>query len=392
MKTIAVYLKNEPYPKQGGMERVTDVLLRMLAERYKVLIICEEKNRLGEVYVCPVPIYFLSRTPQERRLEFISILQQNNVNVLIDQVEGGVIGRYGIFRKRNELALLGLKCMAVQHNSAMSVLKNYNLVKQRQGLPSPIGWVYNTIVLAVLKKRAYWLQEVLFVDLNANYDKIITLSTSFIPHFYRLAPHTPEGKVVAISNPNTYEDPVATGTSTMGNEKMVLFVGRLDNKAKGVDRLLRIWSIVEARTSGWTLKIVGDGQDRKMLKDLAGELGLKQVSFEGFRVPKSYYERASIFCMTSTFEGFGVVLTEAMQHGVVPMAFNSYDALQDIVTNGEDGVVVPAFDEQSYAESLLLLMSNPSLLKRMSAQAKLSSDKFSRDKIAQKWYNLIDTL
>lgn len=61
----------------------------------------------------------------------------------------------------------------------------------------------------------------------------------------------------------------------------------------------------------WHLDIVGDGPDAAALKELAERLRLSNVSFEGFRNPAPYYRRASIFCMTSTFEGFGLVLPEA---------------------------------------------------------------------------------
>lgn len=388
MKTIAVYLGYEPYPKQGGMERVTDILLRMLAERYEVLIVCKEKNRLGETYISPVPICFLPERAEEQRQAFISIMRENRVDILIDQVEGGVIGRYGIFSRRADLNLPNLKCIAVQHNSAMSVLKNYNIVKRREDLNPFVRWFYNGLVLPVLKRRAYWLQCALSRDLNANYDKIVTLSSSFIPHFYKLAPHTPKDKVLSIPDPNTYEEPVARTKQ----DKIVLFVGRLDNKAKGVDRLLRIWKQIESAHTDWKLKIVGDGQDKKMLMDLSCQLRLCKVSFEGFQTPKSYYEEASVFCMTSTFEGFGMVLTEAMQHGVVPVAFDSYDALKDIVTDESNGFTVTPFDEAEYVRKVNSLIEHREVLRRMSEQAVIDSKRFSRGKIAQKWYDLIETL
>lgn len=388
MKTVAIYLGNEPYPKQGGMERVTDILLRMLAKRYKVLIVCRAKNRLGETYQCPVPIYFLPETGDELKRKFRAILKDNRVDVLIDQVEGAVIGRYGIFRHRSELNHLSLKCIAVQHSSAMSILKNYYTVKHRDDLPPGIKQLYNSLLLPVKKKRAYWLQQALSRDLNANYDKIVTLSASFIPHFYEFAPATPKDKVTAISDPNTYEDDV----KPTKQEKIVLFVGRLDNKTKGVDRLLRIWNMIEKEQPEWRLKIVGDGQDKAMLMELSRKLSLSHVSFEGFRVPKPYYEEASIFCMTSTFEGFGMVLTEAMQHGVVPIAFNSYEALKDIVTDGTNGYTIPAFDEASYARKLKYLMEHPDVLNHLSEQAITGSERFSRERIANEWYKLIESL
>ena len=287
-----------------------------------------------------------------------------------------------------ELGLPQLKCIAVQHSSATTMLKNYKIVKHKEGLPVYCNWLYNEAFLSLLKWRAFRLQKNLSADLNENYDKIVTLSPAFVPHFHSLAPLTLAGKVIAIPNPNTYEEPV-TRTSA---EKIVLFVGRLDNKTKGIDRLLRIWSKVEPKAPDWTLQIVGDGQDKEMLMDIACRLKLNRASFEGFRLPKPYYEKASIFGMTSTFEGFGMVLTEAMQHGVVPIAFNSYDALTDIVTDGQDGLLIPAFDEDAYAARMLELIKKEETLRRMSVRAAASSNKFSRDIVARQWYDLIDSM
>ena len=151
-------------------------------------------------------------------------------------------------------------------------------------------------------------------------------------------------------------------------EQRVLFVGRLDNSVKGVDRLLRIWARAGKSLPDWHLDIVGDGPDAAALKELAERLRLSNVSFEGFRNPAPYYRRASIFCMTSTFEGFGLVLPEAMQHGCVPMAFNSYAAVRDLVIPGETGILAPPFDEEEYARQLLRLMQDDPLRSAM-AQA-----------------------
>lgn len=389
MKNIAIYLDYEPFPKQGGMERATDLLARMLSLRYRVILICKFRNRSGENYTPPVPIFYLPSAAGQQQAAFIALLQENQIELLIDQCEGNVIGRYGIFRYRSELAcFMNVKYIAVQHSSVMSALKNYHIVKQKDSLPQIGRFFYNKMILPCCKWRAYKLQEKLAADLNRNYDKIVTLSDSFIPHFYTLAPQTTPNKVIAIPNSNTYEEKTAITSAN----KVVLFVGRLDNKTKGVDRLLRIWNKVEPHANEWTLKIVGDGQDRQMLEKMAADLQLTSVSFEGFQQPKPYYETASVFCMTSTIEGFGMVLTEAMQHGVVPIAFNSYDALKDIVTDLRDGVIVRAFDEDIYAAKLLELITNKKLWGRLSEQAIQSSSKFSKDKVAQKWYDLIDSM
>ena len=171
-----------------------------------------------------------------------------------------------------------------------------------------------------------------------------------------------------------------------------MFVGRLRNCAKGVDKLLRIWNKVEASFADWQLDIVGDGEDRDVLEIQAQDLGLKHVTFHGFQNPASFYQRSRIFCMTSIYEGFGMVLTEAMQHGVVPMAFNSYGSVTDIIDDDINGFLVKPFDEKEYADKLVVLMSNEDKYTKMSRAAMTKSVTFSKEIIVEKWCNLVENL
>ncbi|WP_418386088.1 glycosyltransferase, partial [Akkermansia sp.] len=172
-------------------------------------------------------------------------------------------------------------------------------------------------------------------------------------------------------------------------EQRVLFVGRLDNSVKGVDRLLRIWARAGKSLPDWHLDIVGDGPDAAALKELAERLRLSNVSFEGFRNPAPYYRRASIFCMTSTFEGFGLVLPEAMQHGCVPMAFNSYAAVRDLVIPGKTGILAPPFDEEEYARQLLRLMQDAPLRSAMAQAGPQHAALFSPANVVREWNSLL---
>jgi len=93
-------------------------------------------------------------------------------------------------------------------------------------------------------------------------------------------------------------------------EKIVLYVGRLNQEPKRVDRLLRIWAQIEGKALGWRLQIIGDGPHRPVLERMSAKLHLSKVSFLGWQNPDSFYNSASIVCLTSTYEGFGMVLTE----------------------------------------------------------------------------------
>lgn len=211
-------------------------------------------------------------------------------------------------------------------------------------------------------------------------DRFVLLSERFFPAF---APAKKfPGKVCAIPNPASFgaaDNPLAE------KKRELLFVGRLENGQKRVDLLLRIWARLEARFPAWRLRIVGDGPDAEKLRALAGTLGLERADFEGFRDPVPYYRNAAIFCMTSAFEGWGMVLVEAAAFACVPVAFDSYAAVRDIVADGENGVLIPAFDCEAYAETLARLMSDAAARERFALAARSRVSDFSASKIAARW-------
>lgn len=382
--TVAIYLPNEPLGKQGGMERVTHHLAEMLRDAgYNTLLLCRVKNRLGEEYQPPVPLEFIpgGLTKTEEQTWFIDYLKRNKVEVLIDQTEGGIIGRWGIFLHRRQLPVKNLKLIAVQHNSQLTFLRYYKLIQSRKFSFCWVTWLYNECFLRIKKWRAYLLQKSLFKDLSINYDNIVTLSHGGIDEFVQLCPTVDRDKLVCIPNAIRMIEPPDLSIK----EKRCLYVGRLDNKAKGVDRLLRIWKQVEQNNEDWQLDIVGDGPDGKWLHEYATELNLSRVRFHGFQDPIDYYKRASIFCMTSTFEGFGMVLVEAMQHGCVPIAFDSFPAVRDIINHEITGFLVPSFNENKYSELLTIQIADKASLGEMLRPVLQSINKFCSKSIVNKW-------
>ena len=96
--------------------------------------------------------------------------------------------------------------------------------------------------------------------------------------------------------------------------------------------------------------------------------------------------------MTSLFEGFPMTITEAMQHGCVPIAYDSFPAIHDIIKNGYDGIIVKAFNRKSYIKSLIGLIKEPDKLKSMSDNAIQNIQRFNRDIIIDQWESLIISL
>jgi glycosyltransferase involved in cell wall biosynthesis len=119
------------------------------------------------------------------------------------------------------------------------------------------------------------------------------------------------------------------------------------------------------------------------------EYGLKRVSITGFVNPIKYYKRASILLLTSEYEGFGLVVAEAMSHGVVPVVYNSFESARDLVTDGYNGILVEKpYSTLTFTKVLQELMDKPNHLNKLSNNSRIVSTDYSIDKIAKEWYQL----
>lgn len=220
-------------------------------------------------------------------------------------------------------------------------------------------------------------------------DGMVLLSERFKKPFLHFVGEEQSDKLFAISNPFSYEQKEDVGKYK--KEKIVLFVSRLVYSPKRLDRILKAWSSIQMY-DGWRLQIVGDGPDANFYKELAKSYHLSNVEFLGQTNPESLYERAQIMCVSSTCEGFCLVLTEALQHGVIPIAFDSFESVHDIIVPGKNGFLVKPFQLQQYADILKEVMVNDRLRQQMQQNIQAGTslqDSFNIEHITDNWENLL---
>ena len=181
------------------------------------------------------------------------------------------------------------------------------------------------------------------------------------------------------------------GNVVEDKKKEVYFIGRLTYVDKRVDRLLRIWSLVEKENPEWTLNIVGSGDEYENLAAQKERLNLQRVKFLGYTpTPKEYYDRAAIVCLTSSFEGWPMVLLEAQSNACATIAFNSSAGIEEILSpSWENGVLVNAFDEKQYAESLSRLMKDDKLRESVARSGRLAVKRFSPANTFSYWKGIL---
>lgn len=214
-------------------------------------------------------------------------------------------------------------------------------------------------------------------------DKFVVLTEEDKCHWNELL------NVVAIPNPLPFQmDKLSPLTS-----KRIVAVGRYVYQ-KGFDLLLQAWSIVEKHRADWDLAIYGQGDREpyeKQIDDL--KIDRKRCHLYGpTNDIRREYLNSSIFAFSSRFEGFGMVLVEAMSCGLPVVSFDCPCGPKDIVTNGVDGFLVPNGNVGQFAEQLLRLMEHPEEISYFSKKAHERSKYFYMDNISLRWKELFDTL
>lgn len=174
--------------------------------------------------------------------------------------------------------------------------------------------------------------------------------------------------------------------------KKVIAAGRFV-KQKGFDLLLESWAIVTSKHPDWTLSIYGNGDKTEFL-EIIERLKIGKTCFLYNAVPDLdvKFAESSVFAFSSRYEGFGMVITEAMACGIPPVAFACPCGPKDIITDGKDGLLVNPEDVSQMAEKLSLLIENDQLRREMGLNARLRADRFKIEKIAEEWKALFEEI
>lgn len=198
-----------------------------------------------------------------------------------------------------------------------------------------------------------------------------------------------------ISNVSVIPDPLSLQKRAKSNllSKRIIAVGRYTYQ-KGFDLLLQAWSRIEKNNPDWSLVIYGEG-DRSGYYSLLSELGITPERCQLNECTKDIqkeYLNSSIFVFSSRYEGFGLVLVEAMSCGLPVVSFACPCGPRDIINDGENGFLIEPGDVDSFSESIQNLMKNPALRNKMSEKAFNSVEKYSLDSIMKKWCLLFESI
>lgn len=177
--------------------------------------------------------------------------------------------------------------------------------------------------------------------------------------------------------------------------KRVISAGRYMPE-KGFDRLIEAWSILQKLNHSlvdWQLYIYGNG-DRKKYKSLVTKLGLDDsVHLEpATKNITEKFSNSSLYVMSSRYEGFGLVLSEAMSCGLPCISFDCPYGPRDVIRNGDDGILIEDGNITALAKAMEYMMSDEKLREKMGRKAIENISRYSRDNIMPKWISLFNSL
>lgn len=382
-------------PACGGIVRVTGTLAEIFSRHGHHCHLCYYHDFEG----IPVPFFedrlvleqhkeenVLARYIEEKKIDTLFLqVPLNNTNwyllPMLRKVVDGAKEHCTLIHCFHSIPFAECKGFDISYLRYMSKRKEALAEKMKKMLWATFSMLFPR--LAVTKTSARYARICNYCDLT------VLLSKRYLP-FFTSHVKCDSAKVIGIGNPHTFPTRL-TEEEIQAKTKTVVIVGRLDESTKRLSKAIRIWSIIENgyKVKDWSLVIVGDGADMGYYKHLAADYHTENITFAGKQNPVDYYRKASVLMSTSAIEGLPMVILEAEQMGCVPMAFDSFDTVHDLIDDSRNGFIVRYNDYEEYAARLYSLMTDETKRTAMMKQCLNGGQEFQPDVIYKEWEKIL---
>lgn len=356
MRTTLMFFTKD---NRGGMDTFLNQMRMLGKENYEIIICLYKRDSYVNYKKNTI---FLSETyPLDRSFSFLKcwylikniyrtyqIVNKEKPNIIIS------------FSSYSYIILSIVKLLSLNQISLVSIFNNniYEIISRRPGFLYKQLLFLTIILFSNFPDRFVFTSRALAKNmskrLNMNKNKIIIIPHSVdLKKTHLLSKYSLEGK---------------ENKSLIAKNLFNIFsTGRLEEQ-KDYHTLLRAFSIIAKKNKSAHLFIIGDGEQKEELKRLARELQIeKKVLFLGWKTNiYKYLKHADLFIFSSFYEGFGMVIVEAMALGIPVVATDSPFGPSEILENGKYGFIVPVADEKKMAQAALRLVNKKKLRNKYS--------------------------
>ena len=397
MKRILFYTENFcDASSKGGLEVATYRIAKSLQnlggfEAYHAFR-RKSDGKEGSIYKDVVKLPPFSG-PFEKRLA--NFIRNNKIDIVVNMTR---FFRHKSIYKASKNVGDDVKVIFMQHFAPGSEMKKgtfrsgFHLLKLNPY--NPLYWLRSTFYPLLKMSRNVRLKKIYRTTYHQS-DKVVLLSKGYKEDYKKIAGLNNEQKFISI--PNIFEREKSSDGESLLREKQkkVLILSLMDEIQKLMSLALNIWKKIEnhPELNEWQLEIVGSGHNTDIVKRLIRKLKLKNVTYHGWKPGNDFLKNSSILISTSEYEGLPLSILEAQAYGTVPIAFNSYASLEDVVQNGVTGVIIEKFgDCEAFADSLAELMTQKEKREAIARAAFDSSERFSQERIGGEWKRMIENL
>lgn len=375
MKKVSILSLHLGY---GGIEKSVAALANMLCEKYEVEIACSYK--LFEKSVFPVSdkvsIKYLTDV-QPNRKEFKKAVRSKNIIKIFKE---GLYAIKVLIKRRSSMIKYIKKCDSDVVIATRDIFDEW-LGDYGKEETLKIGWEHNHY-----HNNFKYASNI--TRSNKKLDYLVLVSNS-LREFY--SKELVNSKCECVYIPNVIES-IPDKSASLNNKRLVS-VGRLSPE-KGFMDLLKIFTLLHKDYPDWKLDIVGDGVEKEKMERFIEEYDLQKfVTLHGFR-DKDYIDKllheSSIYLLTSYTESFGIVLIEAMSHGVPCIAFDSAEGARELIQSGKNGYLIKNRSYTAFIKKVSDLIENKEERKRIGKVSKEGVKQYTCEVVSKQWIDLIE--
>lgn len=376
MKKISILSLHLGY---GGIEKSIIALANLLCKKYEVEIVCTYKLYDKPVFDLnkKVKVCYLMEGYRPNRVEFKRALKKKKI--------------FTAFKE----GLKSLKILHLRRKTMINYIKNSDanvIISTRDIFNSWLGDYAKSEVLKIGWEHNHYHDNYRYarsVIRSVYYLDYFVLVSASLKDFYESHLTTSNCQCVYIPN---IIDKIPREVSSL-ETKRIVSVGRLSPE-KGYIDLLKVFSVIANKYPTWHLDIIGDGTEKERLEKFINNHELNErVTLHGFQ-NKTYIDKvlhdSSIYVMTSYTESFGIVLLEAMSHGLPCIAFDSAEGARELINSGMNGYLIKNRSYAAMIKKIEDLMKNKTVRKKIGLAGRDSIKIYTSEIVGEQWYNLIE--